>query len=90
MKFYVYILINLDKKPYYTYVGYTNDLKRRLNYHNTSKGAKFTRGRSWKLIYKNSYDNKSSAIKNEYKLKKNRKKRLIIKNRFLKKINLNK
>ena len=86
MKFYVYILINLDKKPYYTYVGYTNDLKKRLNYHNTSKGAKFTRGRSWRLIYKKSYDNKSSAIKNEYKLKKNKKIRLIIKNRYLKKI----
>ena len=90
MPYYVYMLLTNHKRTYYSYVGYTNDLKRRLNYHNTSKGAKFTRGRSWKLIYKNSYDNKSSAIKNEYKLKKNRKKRLIIKNKFLKKLNLHK
>ena len=54
-----------------SYVGYTNNLKNRLNLHNTSKGAKFTRGRKWKLIYYKKYKNKNEAMKNEYKLKKN-------------------
>ena len=88
MTFYVYILINLDKKPYYTYVGYTKNLKNRLKLHNSSKGAKFTRGKIWKLIYKRKYDTKSNAIINEHKLKVNKKKRLKIKNNYLNKIKL--
>ena len=88
MTFYVYLLINLDKKPYYTYVGYTKNLQNRLILHNSSKGAKFTRGKIWKLIYKRKYDTKSNAIINEHKLKKNKKKRLEIKNNYLKKIKL--
>ena len=88
MTFYVYLLINLDKKPYYTYVGYTNDLENRLKLHNSSKGAKFTRGKIWKLIYKRKYDTKSKAIINEHKLKINKKKRLEIKNNYLNKIKL--
>lgn len=87
MNFYVYVLISLDKKPYYTYIGYTKDIKNRIKLHNASKGAKFTRGKLWTLIYKKKYNNKSSAIKYEYKLKKNKKKRLEIKNNYLKKIN---
>ena len=53
--------------------------------HNMSKGAKFTRGREWILIYKKEYKSKSEALKQEYKLKKDYKKRNIIKNNFLKK-----
>ena len=45
-----------------TYVGYTNNLKRRIDLHNNSKGAKFTRGRKWKLIYKEVYKTKKEAI----------------------------
>ena len=54
-----------------TYVGYTNNLKKRLNNHNLGKGAKSTRGRSWKIIFKKAYKNKSLALKAEYFLKKN-------------------
>ena len=50
-----------------------------------SKGAKFTRGREWILIYKKEYKSKSEALKQEYKLKKDYKKRNIIKTNFLKK-----
>ena len=88
MTFYVYILINLKKEPYLTYVGYTKDLKKRLNLHNKSKGAKFTKGRIWKLIYKKKYAIKSDALRNEYQLKKNKKKRRFIKQNYLKKIKL--
>ena len=54
-----------------TYVGYTNNLKKRIKEHNNFKGAKFTRGRNWKMIYKEIYNSKSLAMKAEYKLKKN-------------------
>ena len=67
-----------------SYVGYTNDLKKRVLLHNNSKGAKFTRGKYWILIYKKKYKTKSLAMTEEYKLKKNYKKRNLIKNSYLK------
>ena len=83
MSYYVYLLISVNSKKFITYVGYTNDLKKRLVLHNSSKGAKFTRGRKWKLIYKYLYNSKSLAMKEEYKLKKNYLKRKLIKNQYL-------
>ena len=64
-------------------MGYTNDLTKRLALHNKSKGAKFTKGRKWTLIYKKCYKTKSLAMKNEYILKKNQKKRNLIKKKFI-------
>tara|TARA_Y100000389_G_C17397792_1_gene483584 strand:+ start:969 stop:1199 length:231 start_codon:yes stop_codon:yes gene_type:complete len=55
-----------------TYVGYTKDLKKRIILHNTGKGAKFTRGRKWVLIYKEKYKSKKEAISREYYIKNNR------------------
>tara|TARA_B100001029_G_scaffold178205_1_gene184394 strand:- start:700 stop:930 length:231 start_codon:yes stop_codon:yes gene_type:complete len=55
-----------------TYVGYTKNLSRRLKLHNQGKGAKFTRGRQWKLIYKELFKSKNKAISREYYIKKNR------------------
>ena len=63
-----------------TYVGYTNNLKKRIDLHNNNKGAKFTRGRKWKLIYKEKINSKKEAISREYYIKKNRKLRNKIKN----------
>ena len=71
MNFYVYMLKSLDRKPI-TYVGYTKDLKKRITLHNLGKGAKFTRGRKWKLIYKEIFNSKNKAISREYYIKKNR------------------
>ena len=45
-----------------TYVGYTNDLEKRINLHNVGKGAKFTRGRKWKLIYKEKFKSKKKQF----------------------------
>ena len=61
----------LKNQNYITYVGYTKNLSKRLDLHNQSKGAKFTRGRQWRMIYFEKYDTKSDAMKAEYKLKKN-------------------
>ena len=79
MYFYVYLLIAIKSKKKISYVGYTQDLNKRLNLHNNAKGAKFTRGRKWKLIYKERYNSKSEAMKAESKLKKNYKLRKKIK-----------
>ena len=68
MKHFVYLIISFGNKRLISYVGYTNNIKKRLKLHNSSKGAKFTRGKKWKIIYKKSYNNKSEAMKNEYLL----------------------
>ena len=64
-----------------TYIGYTKDIKKRLALHNSGKGAKFTRGRTWKLIYKEIFNSKSKAISREYYIKHNRTFRKKIKNK---------
>ncbi len=81
--YFVYLLITKSKKRTISYVGYTKDLNKRLKLHNSSKGAKFTRGRKWKLVYYKKYDNKNLAMKEEYKLKKNYHLRNKIKRRFI-------
>jgi putative endonuclease len=84
MIYHVYMIGTFDKNNnLITYVGYTNNLNQRLYLHNNSKGAKFTRGRNWKLIFKKKFFNKKSAMQFEYMLKKNRLKRNILKNKFL-------
>ena len=85
MKYFVYLIINISKDKSISYVGYTNNLDKRLFLHNSSKGAKFTRGRKWTLIYKKEYKSKSRALIEEYKLKKNYKLRSIIKLNYIKK-----
>ena len=79
MSYYVYMLKSKGVKPV-TYVGYTKNIKERLVLHNSGKGAKFTRGRTWKLIYKEIYKSKNKAISREYYIKKNRTLRNKIKN----------
>ena len=82
MTFFVYVISNKKKLKLTTYVGYTNNLKKRLDLHNKGKGEKFTRGRIWKLIYYEKYKTKKEAISRECYIKKNRKLRNIIKNKF--------
>ena len=83
MNFAVYLLISKIKDRYVTYVGYTNNLKNRLKLHNSGKGAKFTRGKNWVLVYKKRYSNKSEAMKEELKLKNDKKKRSSIKLKYI-------
>ncbi|MDB9760884.1 GIY-YIG nuclease family protein [Pelagibacteraceae bacterium] len=81
MSYHVYMLKLISKKSI-TYVGYTKDIKKRIDLHNSGKGAKFTRGRKWKLIYKEKFSSKNKAISREYYIKKNRKLRNEIKNKY--------
>jgi putative endonuclease len=55
-----------------TYVGYTNDIDRRIEKHNTNKGAKSTKGYKWLLIYSKKFKSKSEAMSYEFKLKNNK------------------
>ena len=87
MNYYVYMLKSKSIKPI-TYVGYTVDLKKRISQHNSGKGAKFTRGRKWMLIYKETYKSKNKAISREYYIKNNRKSRNKLKNENLNTITL--
>jgi len=51
------------------YVGYTDDLKRRLKEHNNGKSAYSKRYRPWLLLYQEDFDNQIDAIKREKYLK---------------------
>jgi len=82
MSYYVYMLKSKGSKSI-TYVGYTNNIEKRLSLHNTGRGAKFTRGRKWKLIYKELFKSKKEAILREYYIKKNRTLRNKIKSKNL-------
>lgn len=80
-------------KKYYTYMvkcrdgtiysGYTVDLQKRVNVHNSGKGAKYTRARlPVKLAYYEEFLNKKDALKREREFKKytHKQKEYIIKN----------
>lgn len=65
---YVYILRCSDNT---LYTGWTNNLNNRIETHSSGKGAKYTRGRlPIKLVYFEEYDDKKSAMKREYEIKK--------------------
>lgn len=68
MKHYVYIVECSDKT---LYCGYTTDVKRRIEEHNSSdKGARYTKGRRpVKLRYSEGLKSKSLALKRELEIK---------------------
>ena len=82
MSFFVYMLKSKSIKSV-TYVGYTNNLTKRIKLHNSGKGAKFTRGRKWVLIYKEKFQSKKEAISREYYIKNNKPLRKKIKEKYL-------
>ena len=75
MLFYVYMLKSVTPGTNKSYVGYTNNLKLRLEKHNSNKGAKSTKGYKWLLIFSKKFTSKNKAMSFEYKLKKDRNKR---------------
>tara|TARA_B100001173_G_C15764684_1_gene452508 strand:- start:395 stop:628 length:234 start_codon:yes stop_codon:yes gene_type:complete len=72
------MLKTLDGYKKRSYVGYSTNVKDRLKKHNSSRGAKSTRGYKWKIIFNKRFLSKSKALSFEYNLKKDRKKRLSI------------
>jgi putative endonuclease len=88
MYYFVYLIVNKTNKKIISYVGYTNNLKKRLALHNSAKGAKFTKGKKWSMIYYERFLEKSVAMSEEYKLKKNYRLRNKIKSNYFNKFNL--
>ena len=76
MVYYVYLIKTIDGYFKKSYVGFTNNLTKRIEKHNSNTGAKSTRGYKWELVYKKKFYSKQNALLFEYKLKKDRKERL--------------
>ena len=81
MPYYVYMIKTIGGSYSKSYVGYTNDINRRIKKHNENKGARSTRGYKWKLIYQRKFLSKSKAMSYEYELKKDNIKRKKILNK---------
>ena len=58
MTYFVYLIKSISLSKNKTYVGYTNNLNKRLASHNENKGAKSTKGYKWKIIYKKKFNTK--------------------------------
>lgn len=69
---YVYVIASFQANSVRTYVGWTTDLYRRLGEHNSGTGAKSTKGRQWRIIYCERYDDRSAAQSREWRLKHDR------------------
>ena len=82
MVYYVYLIKTLNGYLNKTYVGYTNNILKRLDKHNTNQGAKSTKGYKWELVFKKKFYSKNKALSFEYKLKKDRSERSRIINEF--------
>ena len=67
MYYYVYLLQSKINKKFY--VGYTNNLKRRLSQHNNSEVKSTKSGVPYELVYFEGFKNKSDALAREKKLK---------------------
>ena len=74
---------NLIYHIFWNLFSYTNNIKLRLEKHNSNKGAKATKGCNWEIIFKKKFQDKRKAMSYEYKLKKDRKQRSFILKRNL-------
>jgi putative endonuclease len=72
MKYYTYIL--RSEKDCSFYIGFTSDLAKRIEFHNSGKSKYTSKKIPWKLVYFEAFDVKSDAIKREIFLKKQRNK----------------
>ena len=69
---FVYVLGCLAGARHLTYVGWTNDVTRRLAKHNAGTGARSTRGRTWVLLHSERFADKRAAMSREWHLKRDR------------------
>ena len=72
MYYFTYMIKSITPGTKKTYVGYTNNIEKRLEKHNSNKGAKSTKGYKWLLIYSKKFKSKNEAMSYEYKLKNNK------------------
>ena len=74
--FIVYILYSSSIDKYY--VGFTNDLERRLLEHNRKKGKYTDGGIPWLLVHQEHYVLKSEAMKREKQIKQQKSRQYIL------------
>jgi len=82
MVYFVYLIKTTKGYLNKSYVGYTNNILKRLVKHNSNLGAKSTKGYKWELVYKKKFYSKNKALSFEYKLKKDRNERAKLINDF--------
>jgi putative endonuclease len=75
MTYYVYILESDFDGSYY--VGSTSNLKERLERHNQGRSKYTKQKRPWKILYHEKHPNRSSAMKREYEIKRQKRKAYI-------------
>jgi putative endonuclease len=67
--FFVYILKSL--KDGSTYIGYSEDIEKRLKEHNSGKTRSIKHKTPFEIVYVEEYQSKTEARKREFKLKNN-------------------
>ena len=72
MNCFAYVLGCRHKDRILTYVGWSTDVARRLSQHNSGKGARTTRGRTWILLHSESFETRNEAMSREWHLKRER------------------
>lgn len=66
-KYYVYIILTVNNTYY---CGYTDNVEKRYKMHTEGKGAKYTKAnKPLKLVYTAEFNDKQSALKEEYRIK---------------------
>ena len=72
----LYILYSISLDRYY--VGYTNDLERRLSEHNRKKGKYTDNGIPWTIVYTEEFESKKMAMSRESYIKSKKSKAFIL------------
>lgn len=72
MKAFVYVIGSFAGGACRTYVGWTDDIDKRVAAHNNGSGAKSTRGRVWFLLYAEKCADRRAAMSREWRLKRDR------------------
>lgn len=76
-KFFTYIIQSKLDKSFY--IGFTQDLQKRLEFHNSGQSKFTSKKLPWELVYFEKFDNKTEAIRREKFLKAQRNKEFYIK-----------
>jgi putative endonuclease len=72
MSSFVYVLGSFHKGRHISYVGWSNDVAKRLARHNAGTGARSTKGRVWTLLHTEEFATRNEAMSREWHLKRDR------------------
>ena len=68
MAYYVYFIQSMIDGSFY--IGYTADMERRIQKHNSGSSRYTSKKLPWRIVYTESFNNKTDAIRRERFLKK--------------------